>query len=633
MGTENLNQEMKKQLRIKLFLLIKLFHHVLAEECELKPVPPDNAKVSCTEFAGCRIKCESKYLFPAGENVVYYHCDPEDGVYKINSDNPEDYDQCIAQCKPPCGNGGNCIRPNTCECQPGWTGKRCKQEITLKPVLTSTPAYDANLGTTTQLSTEMLETTIHNNERSNFSSEVTYILNITTPINDEYFGKNTLLPTGYIQTTTNSNGHSGISSNITDEIDLTTQNNDTYIENSTITDILPTENSTITEILPTENSTITNSLPDVNSTITDILPNVNSTITDILNTTSPTNAGHIETSTESLQATFNSTKNNSQISTETLKNIIIDTTTQLSTELLRSTNNNSGNDNIDSSTTDILNVTESPNYYELDNFNGNVSLLSVTYSNEETTVTSAKYSVVSMPFLGTINSSSSEMPLENNSFSFEVETDQTVKPTGSSLIYTSDPKKSPTEETSIFLNWTNNGSIYNDIISISTDIFDETEEFNISDFKEYDNNSSTGRSSVYDYTDDHFSTQNTSKTFSTVLPHTENSTLELLPFNFTKNIYKFKNITAYIDIILGYGVQQRDCGPEPLWWWLVSLLLAITALLTLTNVMLNILTLKWRRNIAQLREMAANQPTKTMPITFFRSLELNDTPLAEDASV
>ncbi|CAL4152093.1 unnamed protein product, partial [Meganyctiphanes norvegica] len=207
MRKDNLNQEMTKQFTIKLCLLITLFHHVLAQECEHKPVPPANAKVKCTEYAGCRISCKSRYLFPTGEKSIYYQCDPEDGVYKINSDNPEDYDQCKAQCKPPCGNGGICIRPKTCDCPIGWTGNRCQKEITLKPVLTSTPAYDEHLGTTAQLSTEMLETTIHSNKRSSFGTEVTYILNITTQINDEYFGTNTVLPTGYIQTTTNKCEH------------------------------------------------------------------------------------------------------------------------------------------------------------------------------------------------------------------------------------------------------------------------------------------------------------------------------------------------------------------------------------------------------------------------------------------
>ncbi|CAL4084357.1 unnamed protein product, partial [Meganyctiphanes norvegica] len=86
-----------------------------------KAVP--NSKVKCTTFAGCRMSCNSRYLFPTGEKNVYFTC--KDNQWIVD----DAYTDCRAQCKPPCGHGGDCVRPNDCDCtETGYKGKACQKK-------------------------------------------------------------------------------------------------------------------------------------------------------------------------------------------------------------------------------------------------------------------------------------------------------------------------------------------------------------------------------------------------------------------------------------------------------------------------------------------------------------------------
>ena len=33
----------------------------------------------------------------------------------------------LAQCRPPCANGGHCVIPGYCACPNNWTGPRCEE--------------------------------------------------------------------------------------------------------------------------------------------------------------------------------------------------------------------------------------------------------------------------------------------------------------------------------------------------------------------------------------------------------------------------------------------------------------------------------------------------------------------------
>jgi len=94
-----------------------------AQKCSGEPDAPEHAAIRCFKKRGtCRATCGAGYSFPSkGGKTAIYECDGGNWVMKGGED------RCTPLCDPSCDNG-ECIEPDVCECDDGFTGDYCDIE-------------------------------------------------------------------------------------------------------------------------------------------------------------------------------------------------------------------------------------------------------------------------------------------------------------------------------------------------------------------------------------------------------------------------------------------------------------------------------------------------------------------------
>lgn len=94
-------------------------------ECDAYPEAQPNARVECDGLK-CSIECNEGFKFPDGETKLSMAClNRERWIVNSYGNLPE----CAATCSPACLNGGSCISPDKCACQPDFTGHRCQTRL------------------------------------------------------------------------------------------------------------------------------------------------------------------------------------------------------------------------------------------------------------------------------------------------------------------------------------------------------------------------------------------------------------------------------------------------------------------------------------------------------------------------
>ncbi|CAL4109226.1 unnamed protein product, partial [Meganyctiphanes norvegica] len=94
-------------------------------DCEEPPSTPENSRMQCSTYAGCRAICNRDYLFPNGEKRIYFKC--ENGKYIVKGSNDDFIPSCEPVCNPECKNNGICLEPNVCGCPDNFEGDYCEQ--------------------------------------------------------------------------------------------------------------------------------------------------------------------------------------------------------------------------------------------------------------------------------------------------------------------------------------------------------------------------------------------------------------------------------------------------------------------------------------------------------------------------
>merc|ERR1719204_2457967 len=102
---------------------------------QLPRAPADSQRLKCHPASGCKAACKPGYALPDGSTETLLVC--EGGAWR-DRNSAEGIPDCQAVCLPDCQNGGVCIRPGVCHCQPAWEGARC-QRSKGSPCLTSPP--------------------------------------------------------------------------------------------------------------------------------------------------------------------------------------------------------------------------------------------------------------------------------------------------------------------------------------------------------------------------------------------------------------------------------------------------------------------------------------------------------------
>jgi len=94
-----------------------------AQKCPGQPDAPEHASVRCFKKRGtCRASCDTGYIFPSkNSKMAIYDCEDGNWVMKGGED------RCTPHCEPPCENG-DCVEPDVCECDEGFTGDHCEEE-------------------------------------------------------------------------------------------------------------------------------------------------------------------------------------------------------------------------------------------------------------------------------------------------------------------------------------------------------------------------------------------------------------------------------------------------------------------------------------------------------------------------
>jgi len=107
-----------------LVLLPLLAEFADAQKCAGQPDAPDYATVRCFKKRNtCRATCEQGYIFSEkNSKMAVYDCEGGEWVMKGGED------RCTPECDPPCENG-ECIEPNTCDCDDGFAGDYCEEEL------------------------------------------------------------------------------------------------------------------------------------------------------------------------------------------------------------------------------------------------------------------------------------------------------------------------------------------------------------------------------------------------------------------------------------------------------------------------------------------------------------------------
>lgn len=107
-----------------LVLLPLLAEFADAQKCAGQPDAPDYATVRCFKKRNtCRATCQQGYIFSEkNSKMAVYDCEGGEWVMKGGED------RCTPECDPPCENG-ECIEPDTCDCDEGFAGDYCEEEL------------------------------------------------------------------------------------------------------------------------------------------------------------------------------------------------------------------------------------------------------------------------------------------------------------------------------------------------------------------------------------------------------------------------------------------------------------------------------------------------------------------------
>jgi len=108
-------------------------------KCAGEPEAPEHATVRCFKKRGtCRAMCPAGYIFE-GKNAksAIYTC--VGGQWEMKDGHE---DRCSPVCDPPCENG-ECIEPDTCDCEAGFTGDLCEEEEYDEDYATEEPIADS----------------------------------------------------------------------------------------------------------------------------------------------------------------------------------------------------------------------------------------------------------------------------------------------------------------------------------------------------------------------------------------------------------------------------------------------------------------------------------------------------------
>lgn len=90
-----------------------------------QPLKKEHAEVKCKtdqKEAECQSLCDVGYEFPDKIGVKSNKCWHMTGVWRPSKNFPE----CEPVCEEECQNGGMCVRPAVCRCQPEYRGDRCQ---------------------------------------------------------------------------------------------------------------------------------------------------------------------------------------------------------------------------------------------------------------------------------------------------------------------------------------------------------------------------------------------------------------------------------------------------------------------------------------------------------------------------
>ncbi|XP_047486152.1 von Willebrand factor D and EGF domain-containing protein-like [Penaeus chinensis] len=87
-----------------------------------------NGAILCA-FTGCRMTCDRGYQAEM-KGRIYLFCDHSTGKLMYNG---KPWRESVPRCVPKCGkqgclNGGVCVAPKQCQCQPGFMGANCEKE-------------------------------------------------------------------------------------------------------------------------------------------------------------------------------------------------------------------------------------------------------------------------------------------------------------------------------------------------------------------------------------------------------------------------------------------------------------------------------------------------------------------------
>ncbi|PSN55610.1 hypothetical protein C0J52_04024 [Blattella germanica] len=92
--------------------------------CKEKPSTPQNSRMHCSIFSGCRATCLANYVFPNNETKLFITCN--ESKWKVDNGAWAVIPDCKPKCEPSCQNNGVCIKPNKCQCQPNYEGSHCQ---------------------------------------------------------------------------------------------------------------------------------------------------------------------------------------------------------------------------------------------------------------------------------------------------------------------------------------------------------------------------------------------------------------------------------------------------------------------------------------------------------------------------
>jgi len=122
-----------------LVLLPLLAEFATAQKCSGTPDEPEFASVRCFKKRNtCRATCQAGYIFAEKKTkFAAYECQGGEWVMKGGEET-----RCSPICEPACVYG-ECVAPNECQCDEGFSGDTCEQEDNEYAEMTTTPEPEA----------------------------------------------------------------------------------------------------------------------------------------------------------------------------------------------------------------------------------------------------------------------------------------------------------------------------------------------------------------------------------------------------------------------------------------------------------------------------------------------------------